>query len=77
MSDVSPRATCPSHPLVGAHPPPSQLGVTALMYAADYDKCDTVRLLVRRKADPNIGNSVSLIIECLTPIANNNPDPNP
>ena len=65
-----------SHPLVGA-PRHMQCGDTALMYAAEYDKCDTVRLLVTRKADPNIGNSVSLIIECLTPTANTNPNPDP
>ena len=52
-----------------------QDGDTALASAADYGQWGVMRLLVRRKADPNIGNSVSLIIECLTPTANTNPDP--
>ena len=65
--EQSPR-TCPANPLVGAHPPPRgmQYGVTAINLAAYNKRWDTVRLLLERKADPNIADSVRLIMACLT-----------
>ena len=62
---------------VGRCPPPAvQSGDTALTRAALNKKWDTVRLLVTRKAEPSIPDKVRLIIECLDPTANTNPDAN-
>ena len=74
--------TCPANPLVGAHPPPRgmQYGVTAINLAAYNKRWDTVRLLLERKADPNMATRVRLMVACLT-IAlsghHNKAEPNP
>ena len=54
-----------------------QYGQTAIYYAAAKEKWGLVRLLLERKADPNIAGAVRLIMGWLTPNADTDPYPNP
>ena len=60
---------------VGRCPTPHHIqdGDTALVSAARGEKWDTVRLLVERKADPNISALVRLIIAFLQLTLTHNP----